>query len=153
MEMTSLTSPWQEVPASGDVIAVTDGKNIRTTAESCRYDTIPLADFRPAEGGDFSFTVHDFNNCGWSVYENIDWLRITGMSSGVGSGLITYNIDEYYGPDDISGKIIISGSNTSLEYTVGQEGRVTKKPVYGLLLSGKDTCNPGSQTVMWKGRE
>lgn len=136
----NLTSPWKAIQNSGEIDVITDGKNINIPDDYCRNEITPTSSFHPAEGGQFSFTVTDANNCGWSLSEDVSWLRIISYPYGSGTKNIIYDVDRNYSINNRSGKLTIECFNTTLEYTVTQEKRETVniQPAAYLLLNNND---------------
>ena len=71
-----------------------------------------LAHSPSAETGTVSVTAPD--DCGWSARSNAAWIRITSGSSGIGSGELTYQVDENEGTDPRKGSITLERQTVTI---------------------------------------
>ena len=64
------------------------------------------------ETGTVHVTAPD--DCSWSARSNDAWIRITSGSSGIGSGELTYQVDENEGPDPRKGTITLERQTVTI---------------------------------------
>lgn len=85
----------------------------------CAYSISPSSASASAYGGSgyFSITHTSGSGCSWLAIRNVDWITITGTSSGTGNGTVSYSVAINYGPKRIG--IISAGGQI---YTVSQAG-------------------------------
>ena len=73
----------------------------------------------PAGGGDFTLTILDPSNQGWSLATTSNWLSISSATSGVGSALITLSAAENTDINTRSGTVALNGAALSVSVTQG----------------------------------
>ena len=85
-----------------------------------------------------TITVTAASSCSWTATVNAPWIHLTGASSGVGNGTVSYSVDPYFGSTTRSGAI---AANTTA-YGLRQLGTITQPP-FGVweTPSGPSTPN------------
>lgn len=93
----------------------------------CAYGLSPLSEnFRHSGGtGSVSVTTGTGSVCTWMAVSNADWIEMTGGSSGVGSGTVTYRVAFNNTGRERTGTLTIAGKT----FTVTQK----KAPVLNFL--------------------
>jgi hypothetical protein len=86
------------------------------TTIACSYSVSPTsATFGPlASSG--SVTVSAPEGCSWSATSNTWWIPITSGSSGVGNGVVTYNVPPFcnFGMTSRSGSLTVAGQTVTI---------------------------------------
>jgi hypothetical protein len=82
----------------------------------CTYALSPTLRAFASAGGDGSFTVSTQTGCAWSVFESASWIAITGGESGVGPGVVDYDVSA--NPGDARIASIVAGGKV---HTVTQD--------------------------------
>jgi WD40 repeat protein len=78
----------------------------RVPSNVCEFATSPTSAHLPAGGGSGSVDVSAPAGCNWIAVSRVDWINITGGSSGTGDGTVTYATSD--GGDGITGLLIIA---------------------------------------------
>jgi len=78
----------------------------RVPSSFCDFSTSPTSASLPSNGGSGSVDVSAPADCSWTAVSRVDWLNITGGSSGTGNGTVTYATNS--GGDGITGLLIIA---------------------------------------------
>lgn len=73
-------------------IAGCSGQAGTMTLASCSFALSPSSSSHAASGDTGSVTINTQANCSWTVMSDADWVRVTGGSSGRGSGTVTYRV-------------------------------------------------------------
>jgi hypothetical protein len=60
---------------------------------ACAYSFTPVSQTFPAIGGTGSIPVTAPADCNWSAESNDDWIFVTSGRSGVGNGVVTFQVD------------------------------------------------------------
>jgi len=68
--------------------------SITQTAAPCPYTVEPANRSLPASGGSLNVVVTTIAGCSWTAASNASWLRLTGGTSGNGTGLTPLTFDE-----------------------------------------------------------
>jgi hypothetical protein len=90
---------------------------LTVTQSGCSYTLSPDSVVAYYYGGSYEFTVTTGVGCTWKPVADDAWIRITGVSTGSGRGLVTIQVDQY------------SGSEREGTVTVAdQKFRVTQNP-------------------------
>jgi len=65
-----------------------------TAINKCAYGISPSSEYFKHSGGTgtVSVTTGAGGLCSWTAVSNVDWIEVTGSSSGVGSGTVTYQV-------------------------------------------------------------
>jgi hypothetical protein len=82
---------------------------------SCTYSLSPGGQVFSSLGGTGSITINTDAGCPWSVGPLPSWVALTGVSSGIGSGAVTFQILSD-GSGDLAGTFTIAGQ----AFTIGQ---------------------------------
>lgn len=72
----------------------------------------------PAGGGSYSVSVTAGSGCSWAATSNVDWITITGGSSGSGNGTVSYSVAANTSTSSRDGTMTIAGQT----FTVTQAG-------------------------------
>ncbi|GEM_PF-6860804 len=93
----------------------------------CAYGLSPLSEYVKHSGGtgSVSVTTGTGSVCSWTAVSNVDWIEVTGGSSGVGSGTVTYQVAFNNTGRERTGTLTIAGKT----FTVSQK----KAPVLNFL--------------------
>jgi subtilase family serine protease len=86
-----------------------------TISSSCSYSLSNSAEQFPASGGTGSFTVQTQAGCPWSAAPNVNWISISGVATGTGSGTLSFLVTPNIGAARTG---IISVANQ--QFTVSQ---------------------------------
>jgi hypothetical protein len=97
---------------------------ITQSGGGCTYHLTPAtADFSSA-GGIGSFMVNTGDSCSWNLTNNVFWLSILSGMSGVGAGMVTYNVSPNTNAGSRAGTLSVGGQ----QFTVTQAGTVAPPP-------------------------
>jgi hypothetical protein len=95
---------------------------------SCDMAIAPDSSVIPNTGGDGSFEVLADKSCAWTAASRVEWITVTGGSSGEGNGTVIFTVDAGAGKaaaangayDSIVGQIIVAGQSFLVNF--GGEG-------------------------------
>lgn len=68
--------------------------NLTQTGAACTLTVDPGNRSVPASSGVFNFSVTGLAGCSWTATSNSSWLRLVGVTSGSGSGLVPLQFEE-----------------------------------------------------------
>jgi bacillolysin len=114
-------------------------------ASGCTYALDPTSASFGIEGGDGTVGVATGAGCPWTAVSNMAWITVTGGSSGLGDGTVSYTVAANAGPR--TGTMTIGGQT----FTVNQGSRVgfytvtpcrvfdTRQAVFGPALGAGET--------------
>ncbi len=78
----------------------------RIPTNSCIFSISPASANLPENGGSGSVDVTAPPGCHWTASSRVDWITLTGNTSGTGNGTVTYTTND--GGDGITGLLIIA---------------------------------------------
>jgi uncharacterized protein (TIGR03437 family) len=89
---------------------------------ACAYTLKPTFAIAPAvsSAATFSLTA-SAPACVWTASSNVPWIRIAGGGSGMGNGVVSYQVDPNTGPTR-SGTLIVAGLTFSINQAAGGSG-------------------------------
>ena len=88
-----------------------------TPGQSCAYSLSALNQSFSANGGAGTVNIVTSSGCGWSVVSNANFIAITSLAAGIGSGSVFYSV----APNNGAGRaatLVVAGQT----YTVNQTG-------------------------------
>ena len=115
------------------------GGDHTVTSPSCSFALSPSSASQPASGGTGSVSVTAVANCSWGATSDVDWVTVTGGSSGQGGGIVTYSVAPNTDPLARSAAIKVvhdNGQSVAL-FQISQQGTTNASP--GLSLKGAYT--------------
>ncbi len=107
--------------------------------KECIYSISPTSQSFQATGGTGNITITTSNNCDWRAKSNVEWIEITSVKSGSGSGSINYLVSINSSVNPRVGIITVAEKT----FTVTQEGKpiisVSTKPInFGTSRAGDE---------------
>jgi hypothetical protein len=101
----------------------------QTPGSTCTFAIDPTSVSEPASGGGGIIRITTDEGCPWNTSSMADWIEVS-PSSGIGSRVIGYTVDENPGEARV-GEVIIA----DLVFTVSQEG-VAPPPSFSTMVAG-----------------
>ncbi len=90
------------ISVAGTAVTVTQADTV------CSYSLGAINGIMPRGGGTRSITLEAGPGCPWTAFSSADWLTLTGSSSGVGNGSVSYSVAANAGGAR-SGRLTIAG--------------------------------------------
>jgi uncharacterized protein (TIGR03437 family) len=87
-------------------------------APPCSYSLTPANNTVAALGGSSSFAITTGSTCAWTAVANAVWIKLTGATSGTGSGRVNYTVEMNTNPASRAGTITVGGQ----VFTITQPG-------------------------------
>jgi len=109
--------------ASGTAGPVVRSLTVQTTGScegGCSYALAPTSAHFPSSGGGGEVAVDTLPTCAWAATSEESWVRLTGETSGIGPGRVTYAVDSNQGGSR-DGWIVIAGQ----PFAVSQSDELT----------------------------
>ena len=127
----------------------------------CAYTLLRTTQQMGASGGRASLTAEastQSNGCSWNARPSEAWIRLTDLSSGVGTGTLNFNVDANPATTDRIGTIAVSWPDGNATFTVKQDGATNCS--YGLAPAAQTagaasrdfslTVTPSDASCSWK---
>jgi pimeloyl-ACP methyl ester carboxylesterase len=90
------------------------------TPASCSFSLSPGSFSTSSSGASGSFTVSTGGGCKWSAVSNVDWVNITGGSSGTSNGTVSFSVLANSVAEPRSGTLTVGNGESSTNFTVRQ---------------------------------
>jgi glucose/arabinose dehydrogenase len=119
LDTTQSISSFGEDEA-GELYVVNLGGSVSriVSATPCTFSIAPTSANFTNTGGTGSVSVSAPAGCGWTAASNVNWITITGGSSGNGNGTVNYSVAPYGGPPKRrNGTMTIAGETFSVQQT------------------------------------
>jgi all-beta uncharacterized protein len=81
----------------GELYVVSLGGAVSRIAEACSPTLTPASEEFASAGGSGRFSVQNLAECTWSAAPGASWITVTSVSTGGGSGAVTYTVAPYKG--------------------------------------------------------
>jgi hypothetical protein len=99
------------VLVAGQLVTLTQGGG-------CTVAVDPLTHSFGAQGGNGSATIDAASGCSWSAASDSSWITLTGPTSGIGNGGISFSVSPAGGPVR-SGTINVAGTQLTVSQSAG----------------------------------
>lgn len=147
-------APFQTALPLAKEYVYAGSKLIATEEPSCTFSISPLCKTHPSSGGSATIFLTAGAGCPWTASTPDSWIVFSSDTSGVGNGLVSYELRENFNASGRAGAITIAG----LTFPILQAGTVTctyilnpTKANYGAAGgSGSIAVTPSDAGCVWQ---